>query len=58
LTYRLRGKALSDPIGPALEDPTLLPIYRCPDDPDLFQYPGDILSAIPFFWGLSLTLPG
>jgi hypothetical protein len=50
LTYRVRGKGLSDPIGPALEDPTLLPMYGSPNDPDLFLYPGDIFSQAPFLW--------
>jgi hypothetical protein len=58
LNYRVRGKALSDPIGPALEDPTLVPLYRSAGDPDLFQYPGDVLSELPFFWTLSVWLPG
>jgi hypothetical protein len=52
LNYRVRGKNLSDPIGPAVGDPTLLPMYRCPTDPDLFQYPGDIISRIPYLWAL------
>jgi hypothetical protein len=53
LNYRVRGKNLSDPIGPALEDPTLLPMYRCPTDPALFQYPGDVISSVPFLWAVS-----
>jgi hypothetical protein len=50
LPYRLRGKSLSDPIGPALEDPTLLPMYRLADDSDLFLYPGDIITRDPFLF--------
>jgi hypothetical protein len=50
LPYRLRGKSLSDPIGPALEDPTLLPMYRLANDSDLFLYPGDIISRDPFLF--------
>jgi hypothetical protein len=50
LPYRLRGKSLSDPIGPVLEDPTLQPMYRSPTDPDLFLYPGDIISRDPFLF--------
>ncbi len=50
LTYRLRGKALSDPVGPALEDPTLLPMYQSTGDPLLFIYPGNIQSFDHFMW--------
>jgi hypothetical protein len=50
LPYRLRGRSLSDPIGPVLEDPTLLPMYRLDRDSDLFLYPGDIISQDPFLW--------
>lgn len=48
--YRLRGKGLGDPIGPTLEDPTLLPMYQSPADPLLFLYPNDIRSRAFFLW--------
>jgi len=48
--YRLRGKGLGDPIGPALEDPTLLPMYEAAGDPALFIYPGEIRSRYTFLW--------
>jgi hypothetical protein len=51
--YRVRGKSLSDPIGPAVGDPTLLPMYRYPADPELFQYPGDVITRMPYLWALS-----
>lgn len=50
LTYRLRGRGLTDPIGPALEDPTLLPMYQAPFDPTLYIYPGNIRSSDPYLW--------
>lgn len=50
LGYRLRGQALSDPVGPGLEDPTLRPMYQAPNDPTLFIYPGPIQSIDPFLW--------
>lgn len=50
LSYRLRGKGLGDPIGPALEDPTLRPMYESPFDPLLFIYPGDIHTPSQYLW--------
>jgi hypothetical protein len=50
VAYQLRGSSLSDPIGPALNDPRLKPGYTVPGDPTTFLYPGDILSFFPFFW--------
>src|SRR5262249_39641839 len=39
-TYRLRGKAISDPIGTGLADTTMDPFYTCSDDPRMYCYPG------------------
>lgn len=63
LAYVLRGASLSDPIGPALTDPTLAPQYRVPNDPTAFLYPGNVLLLDPFFWVLldpsgPLLVPG
>lgn len=52
LPYRLRGINLTDPIGPAIEDPLLDPMYVCEEDPSQFCYPGDIISVDPFLWVL------
>jgi hypothetical protein len=48
IDYRIRGIGLSTPVGPALEDPTLEPLYICPEDPGPYCYPIEIISAIPF----------
>src|SRR6185312_7461165 len=40
LSFRLLGEVVSDPIGPAIDDPTLDPALD-PEDPDLFTYPID-----------------
>jgi hypothetical protein len=50
LQYDLRGAQLSDPIGPALDDPTLNPIFLSPSDPWVYLYPGDITSRNPFLF--------
>lgn len=55
MSYRLRGITLTDPIGPALGDSLLQPRYVCEDDPELFCYPGDILSQFSFLWVLRGT---
>jgi Matrixin len=39
VTFTLRGEGISDPIGPVLTDPTLLPIYTSPTAPGFFTYP-------------------
>jgi hypothetical protein len=57
LTFTLRGGALTDPIGPALSDPTLAPRYLDPASPSRFLYPGDVFSDQPFLWvTLALSL--
>jgi hypothetical protein len=57
LTYRLRGNSITDPIGPALNDPTLQPLSATPTvtsnqpgDPLYYYYPGGIISIDPFLW--------
>ncbi|MGL4553182.1 MAG: matrixin family metalloprotease [Gemmataceae bacterium] len=43
VSYRLEGAAKSNPIGPALDDPTLLPQYATPPQPTptpAYTYPG------------------
>jgi hypothetical protein len=39
LAFQLRGESISDPIGPALIDPTLAPDYQDPGVPGWFLYP-------------------
>jgi hypothetical protein len=61
LTYNLHGNSLTDPIGPALNDPTLAPLYTQPNPssvlpPDLppgvpyFYYPNGAVVPDPFLW--------
>jgi hypothetical protein len=49
LHYRLRGMNLSDPIGPAQQDPTMNTMYRCPDDPSCYCYPDGTRSSTPYY---------
>jgi hypothetical protein len=39
LSFQLRGTAISDPIGPVITDPTILPMYTNPGDPFTYYYP-------------------
>jgi hypothetical protein len=50
IRYRLRGSNISDPIGPAPEDPTNQPMYQCPDDPGVYCYcyPDGTYSTNPY----------
>jgi hypothetical protein len=61
LTYHLHGSSLTDPIGPALNDPTLQPWYTQPPvgvmpppDPTgtliYYYYPGGVITLDPFLW--------
>jgi hypothetical protein len=60
LACRLCGNSITDPIGPALNDPTLQPLYTTPTvpngptnqpgDPLYYYYPGGFISIDPFFW--------
>src|SRR5262249_9308561 len=52
ITFRLRGDALSDPIGPALGDPTLTPLYTSPTAPSVFVYPAGVVLPDPFVFVL------
>lgn len=56
--FVLRGASFSDPFGVDPEDPTEDPIFECPDEEDLFCYPGGVISDEPFLWDDFLdTLP-
>lgn len=48
--FELSGMAISDPFGVDLEDPTYDPFFVCPDNDDLFCYPGGIVTDEPFLW--------
>ncbi|MDB5350336.1 MAG: hypothetical protein JWN86_1583 [Planctomycetota bacterium] len=51
ISYDLSGQSISDPVGPALADPTLTPIYRptgTPTLPPIYAYPGEVISSKPF----------
>lgn len=56
MLYRLWGSGLTDPIGPALEDPTLLPLSSTSSEPTVYSYPGDTLSFSDFLWVAVVTL--
>jgi predicted Zn-dependent protease len=48
LSFHLYGATIDDPIGPALNDPTLNPTYRCPNDPSMYCYPNGRMTSNPF----------
>jgi hypothetical protein len=61
LTYHLLGSSLTDPIGPALNDPTLAPLYSQPNPNSVlptnpipgatyFYYPDGTVITDPFEW--------
>jgi hypothetical protein len=50
LTFTLDGNRISDPIDPIIEDVTLAPEYRDPNNPNQFRYPPDLISIDPFYW--------
>lgn len=49
-SYLLRLASITDPVGPALADPTLQPLYTQPNDPLHYYYPGGTVSSNPYFW--------
>jgi Bacterial Ig-like domain (group 2)/Matrixin len=48
LAFSLLGEEISDPIGTVVADPTLTPQYTAPTGPPWFQYPGGVLTTVPF----------
>src|SRR5262249_51183274 len=52
VTFVLRGLSLSDPVGPAITDPTTAPQYTVPGNPSLFSYPGSSVTSSPYYWFL------
>lgn len=57
VAYTLSGEALSDPIGPVIEDPTLAPVYTSPTTPGMFLYPGGIITPISYWLALFANQP-
>ncbi len=57
LGYTLRGKALSDPIGPVRGDTTLTGQYQSATSPGVFVYPGNTTSTTPYLWVFSPPPP-
>ena len=54
--YKLLADESSIPVGPMLRDPTMLPAFHT-SEPDLYVYPGDVYSPIPFILLPLPTLP-
>jgi hypothetical protein len=50
MEFRVVGNRLSDPVGPVLDDQTLLPEYGLTSNPELFRYPGPYVTTDPFYW--------
>jgi hypothetical protein len=48
--YLFSGLTLDQPIGPALEDPTLTPLFVDPLHPNLFKYPIGVVTPSPYFF--------
>jgi hypothetical protein len=48
LRYSLGCESASHGIGPALNDPTLKPVYAVPNQPGLFAYPDGTVRSKPF----------
>lgn len=44
VNYALRGKTISQPIGPPLVDATTTPVYQCPGTPESYCYPGGTVT--------------
>lgn len=49
LGFRLLGEAISDPIGPAIQNPTLTPVFTNPTKPGTYIYPNAVVSPIPYW---------
>jgi hypothetical protein len=48
LSYRIKGRNVTDPMGPELINPANLPFPHCTPTTPEFCYPGDIQSTNPF----------
>jgi hypothetical protein len=55
LAFKLLGDGISDPIGPVLSDPTLVPDYQAPGLPGWFLYPGGTTSNVPYLFAPIMT---
>ncbi len=47
--FDLLGSVISDPIGPAISDPTLTPIFTSPTVPGIYTYPGGVVTTKPYW---------
>jgi hypothetical protein len=56
--YQLSCASLTDPVGPALADPSLQPLYTQPQDPLHYYYPGGIVAASAYYWLASALTSG
>jgi hypothetical protein len=50
VSFELLGDSISDPFAIEPEDPTEDPVFACPDNDEVFCYPGGIESGDPFLW--------
>jgi hypothetical protein len=55
LAFKLAGDGISDPVGPVLTDPTLLPDYSDPGLPGWFLYPDGSVSNVPYLFSPVMT---
>ena len=51
-TYDLFGQEISDPLGPAISDPTLRPVFTSPTVPGTYLYPGGVVTTRPYWISL------
>ena len=57
LTYLVQGRALSDPIGVIVHNPTYKPIYASPNQSTApYSYPDGSQSTIPYLWRSAVVL--
>jgi hypothetical protein len=57
LTYLVQGRALSDPIGVIVHNPTYKPIYASPSQSTVpYSYPDGSHSTIPYRWRSAVVL--
>lgn len=54
VNYKLSGTTLSDPIGPAVNDPTLHPQFKCPKRRK-YCYPGGVKTLNPYYVGAAVV---
>jgi len=50
LTFQLSGAPITDPIGPVISNPTLVPMYTNPGSPLTYNYPNGMVSVKPYLF--------